>query len=750
MNYVNHVKKLLLGMALILSVGLTKTSAQAQAGTFTLTILHTNDVHGNHLPGDDGEGGLVRQAAIVKQIREEIPNTLLLDAGGRFTGTLYHKVHQGQDSVRAMNLLKYDAMTLMNTEFDGGPETLAKFIDAAKFPVVSSNVEITNRTSVLAGKIKTSVVLTVGGQKIGVIGLTPRDTRQLSSPGPDVSFNRNYSDAVNRATALLKRDGINKIILLSALGFDEDKKLAESVSDIDVIVGGNVRNIPMSNLFKGATSNYPIVTKSKTNEPVVLVQSANSSDTNGLKFMGRLDLEFDDKGVITNKHTGDLILLARYAPADAEAKALVDELTAEVTAYEQKPVVALDGKNATAADDFIYNRDDCRSKECPVGDLIADSMRYRANSQIAMVNGGGFRDSLKAGEITQGAIWRVLPFSNRLSIVKISGADLLVALENGVSRVGSTQGGTGRFPQVSGMRYSYDPKAPENKRILQVEILNEDSGKFAPLDPQATYTLATVDFMRQGGDGYSVLKEKATAIDDIGPLLEDVVRGYIEARSPLLVPKGEDRIVVKSGSATAPATKVAIAASPTVVATKITSTATQPPVTKTTSNGGSGNNNPSGMCANISDQIKVTLQIDLLLVVDPEEADTTSIVGGDEAEMIYAIFGKGLDGQPESTPRFAQKWTGDLVKGSQISKSAFPALSRSFQCGLAASVGFTVSESDAPFGGDDTLGTELIAISLTPTGIASVVSPKTVTFTGRTGDGTYDYRVTYSVAFEMI
>jgi 5'-nucleotidase len=113
----------------------------AQDETFALTIMHTNDVHGWHEPNADGNGGAARQAAVVKQIRAEAENNLLLDGGDRFTGTLFHLQWQGQDSAQIMNMIGYDAMTLGNHEFDNGDDVLAAFIDALEFPVVTANVD---------------------------------------------------------------------------------------------------------------------------------------------------------------------------------------------------------------------------------------------------------------------------------------------------------------------------------------------------------------------------------------------------------------------------------------------------------------------------------------------------------------------------------------------------------------------------------------------------------------------------------
>src|SRR5512135_3180564 len=136
-------------LAIMMTLSIPAVSAQ-DAKTFALTVMHTNDEHSHHdLEG--AAGGVAREMTVVKQIRAEAKNSLLLDAGDRFTGTLYHRQYQGQDSARLMNLLGYAAMTLGNHEFDNGDEVLAKFIAALKFPVVSTNIDF-SASKVLADK----------------------------------------------------------------------------------------------------------------------------------------------------------------------------------------------------------------------------------------------------------------------------------------------------------------------------------------------------------------------------------------------------------------------------------------------------------------------------------------------------------------------------------------------------------------------------------------------------------------------
>jgi 5'-nucleotidase len=171
-----------------------------------------------------------------------------------------------------------------------------------------------------------------------------------------------------------------------------------------------------------------------------------------------------------------------------------------------------------------------------MGDFVADIMLLSTQSQsirIAMINGGGIRASIPAGDVTMGQILTVFPFQNSLSTMGLLGADVLEALEYGVSRAEDPGNeGTGRFLQVGGLRYQWDPAEPVGSRIQSVEVLVA-KGEYQALDPEAVYQVVTIDYLRGGGDGYTVFQEKAIDPYDYGPLLTDVILDYFEEYSPV-------------------------------------------------------------------------------------------------------------------------------------------------------------------------------------------------------------------------
>lgn len=507
----------------------------AQDETFSLTIMHTNDVHGHHDPNRDGDGGAARQATVVDRIRAEGGNTLLLDGGDRFTGTLYHVQYLGQDSVQIMNAIGYDAMTLGNHEFDNGDEVLAAFVDGLNFPVVTANVDFSGSED-LADMINPYVVLDVGGDQVGIIGLVTPESDILSSPGPELVFDHDLIAVTQAAVDELTAMGVNKIILVTHIGYNADVEVAQGVSGVDVVVGGHT-NTFLSNVYAGAQGEYPTVLESASGEPVLVVQAATATE-----YLGRLDVEFDADGVLSDWE-GDAILLSRYITPDPAISDLLAGLAEPIEALRAQGV----GESSVA---LVGDRSVCRVEECNMGNLITDAMRADTGAEIAITNGGGIRASIDEGEVTLGEVLTVLPFGNLVSTLDLTGANVIAVLENGVSRIALTEdgviqrdGASGRFLQVSGISYTFDPTQEAGSRIVEVLLDNGD-----PIDPDAIYSVVTNDFVRNGGDGYAILAEDAIDPYDFGKPLDAVVAEYITANSPV-TPAVEGRITATVGYA---------------------------------------------------------------------------------------------------------------------------------------------------------------------------------------------------------
>jgi len=492
--------------------------------------VHYLAVHSHHeAQGRSGDGGAARQAAVVNDIRAEAENSLLLDAGDRFTGTLFHQYYAGEDNIEVMNALGYDAMALGNHEFDNGLEVLERFVSGVNFPVLSANTDF-GTLETLASAVPGSTVLEVGGEKVGVIGLVTAETPEITinfSNKDEITWSANYATAVNRETAKLKADGINKIILVTHIGLGLDKEVAANTTDIDVIVGGHSHTV-ISSIFKeGGDTEYPLQVENADGDPVYIVQAGDRD-----RYLGRLDLEFDGEGLVTDVG-GDLILLGKHITPDPAVQAMVEKLAKPIDEL-RNTVVALEDGTAVVSNQLMSNKS-CREGECLIGDLLTDAMRDETGSDFAITNGGGIRADIDEGEVTVGEVLTGLPFGNTIATLKLSGAQIAASLEHGVGRVGG-KGGTGRFPQVSGLRYEFDSALEPGSRLKRVEVADSNGG-YAPIDEGKMYTVATNNFMRTGGDGYEIFEKDAKEYYDYGRPLEEALMDYMIKKHPVDVVK---------------------------------------------------------------------------------------------------------------------------------------------------------------------------------------------------------------------
>ncbi len=499
------------------TVAALAVTAGSAAADYTLTVLHTNDFHARFEPiskydsgcsAEDnaaGEcfGGSARLVSAIAEARARSNNSILVDGGDQFQGTLFYTYYKGKLAAEMMNKMGYDAMTVGNHEFDDGPEVLRGFMDAVDFPVLMSNADVSGE-ELLADTLAKSTIIERGGEKLGLIGLTPQDTDELASPGPNIIFT-DPVQAVQGEVDKLTGEGVNKIIVLSHSGYGVDQKVAAETTGVDIIVGGHTNTL-LSNSNEDAEGPYPTMVGSTA------IVSAYAYG----KFLGELNVTFDDDGNITEA-TGEPIIMDGAVTEDeatvariAEAAAPLEEIRSRVVAQTSE---LIDGE-----------RDSCRAQECTMGNLIADAMLARVKDQgiqIAIQNGGGIRASIDAGEVTMGEVLTVLPFQNTLSTFQVTGETIVEALENGVSQ---HEEGAGRFPQVAGLKFTFDVSQPAGERISDVMVMEGDS--YAPIDPAKTYGVVSNNYVRNGGDGYSMFRDAQNAYD-FGPDLADVTAEYL-------------------------------------------------------------------------------------------------------------------------------------------------------------------------------------------------------------------------------
>lgn len=514
----------------LMTASIFALSSGAAFADYELNILHINDLHSriesiNKFDStcsaeEEGKnecfGGVARLKSLIDQKRQDLSgkNVLLLNAGDNFQGSLFFTTYKGLAEAEFLNLMKFDAMTVGNHEFDESEDGLVGFLEKVEFPVVTANV-LPSYKSKIGDRIKPSIVLEVGGQKVGIVGAVANDTPELSSPGPDILIGDDVA-TTTAAVEELKKQGVDKIIALTHVGYPRDLAAIAKIPDVDVVVGGHSHSL-LSNTDEKAEGPYPTMVDNPGGYKVPVVQAASYS-----KYLGDLVVTFDDKGVV-KAAKGDPILVDSSIKPDQSVLTRVAELAKPIEELRSKII----GKTEAPIDG---SRDNCRAKECEMGSLVADAMLDRVKGQgvtIAITNGGGLRASIDAGDVSMGEAITVLPFQNTVATFQLKGADIHTALENGLSKL---EEAGGRFPQVAGLKYSFDRSKPVGSRVVSVEV--KDGEAYGPLDPAKTYSLVTNNYMRNGGDGYDVFKTKGENAYDYGPGLETVLADYLAAHQP--------------------------------------------------------------------------------------------------------------------------------------------------------------------------------------------------------------------------
>ena len=482
-------------------------------GYFNLSVLHTNDLHSrvNMYP---------QMITTLNEARTTRPDAITLDAGDIFSGTLYFNLFAGQDSLQFMNMMDYDAFVFGNHEFDLGDgerefahEELADFVTDAEFPIVGANMDFSahaefdpftgNKEGITYeaenGMIYDGIVKEVNGEEVGIFGLNTEDTLDIASP-VDVEF-FDFAETAEYMVSEFQEAGIDKIIALTHLGYQSDPsvgndmRLAQEIEGIDIIVGGHSHDaIYEPDVVTEDADGNPI-------EPTVIVQANEYGN-----YIGTLDVVFNAEGTIVQ--TNGELLATSDRVADATAADLLVPFTEEVEEFGKEPA-------GFTLDEQLPNPrgegDSVRANETALGNLIADGFlragqRANPDTVIAFQNGGGVRAPLPETvegdgpfEITIGDLVTVQPFGNRLSLLELSGEEIMQALEHSVRNAPGEDGG---FLHVSGMRFEFDSSLEAGSRVTMAEV-NMD-GDYVALDMNAEYVVAMNNFTAAGGDGFSV------------------------------------------------------------------------------------------------------------------------------------------------------------------------------------------------------------------------------------------------------
>jgi 5'-nucleotidase len=486
-------------------------AATSFAADFTVTLLHVNDTHARLEPTiiqGQPYGGMPRLGTLIARHRATDPNPILLHAGDAFQGTFFFNVYEGLADVTFLNALGLDAMAVGNHEFDKGPAALGTFARNARFPLLAANLNV-DAEPALRGIIRNSVVVTRGKQRVGIVGGITPELNSISNPGPTVGL-RDTAGALQAEVDALTKAGVNKVVLLTHIGYEEEQQLAKTLHNVDVIVGGHSHTLLGNTTAPGwppSRGAYPTVVDNPDHGKTLVVQSWE-----GEKVLGRLQVTFDSKGRVKKWGTQQPEIVDKEVLEDPALKAMVEAFT--------KPLAAQRDRRIGEAQERILQGP-------ALGGRIADAMLRATATHMpvtALMNGGGVRASFEPGAITFGAAISVQPFGNTLVVMDLTGEQLRQAVEDVVEAQSS------RVLWVSdGTHYRLEPSQPAGKRVSQFIIAG------APVQPTQTYRIVTNNFLAAGGDGATTLARATGYRYDTGILDIDALVDYLAAHTPLTV-----------------------------------------------------------------------------------------------------------------------------------------------------------------------------------------------------------------------
>ena len=504
----------------------TVAAGPCAAASHLLTILHTNDHHGRFWRNDNGEHGLAARKSLADRVRAEIRGkggrVLLLDAGDVNTGVPESDMLDAEPDIRGMNAMGYDAMAVGNHEFDNPMETLRSQERMMSFPLLSANIyEADGRRAFVPYRF-----FELQGLTVAVFGLTTEATAVIGNPKHIRGLT--FRPAIDEARELVPmlRNQADVVVALAHLGFDSESgtgsvALARAVPGIDVIVDGH--------------SHTPLTAPAVENG-VVIVQAGEYG-----KYLGRVDLEVedgldDDPERVVRLVEGRLlpVNLTRRVEADGGKKRVpVGEGIAEdpsqlalLAPFKEKGSEALNTVIGHSEGDFPGEREVLRNAESALGNLACQALMAKTGADVAVMNSGGIRAGLPAGDITYRDVLTVKPFGNTICTVSMTALDLADYLRAAAAMPRNS----GAFAQFSGVGFTLSDGYVTGLTV---------GGR--PADPARTYTVTVESYLAAGGDGYPKLSGRKT-FRDTGYVDADALREYVMKHSPLnpqrYAPKG--------------------------------------------------------------------------------------------------------------------------------------------------------------------------------------------------------------------
>ncbi|MDT3411168.1 bifunctional UDP-sugar hydrolase/5'-nucleotidase UshA [Kosakonia cowanii] len=537
-------------VSLLAALGALSLPAQAyeQDKTYNITILHTNDHHGHFWRSEYGEYGLSAQKTLVDGIRKEVAaqggSVLLLSGGDINTGVPESDLQDAEPDFRGMNLIGYDAMAVGNHEFDNPMSVLRQQEKWAKFPFLSANIYQKSTNQRL---FKPWMIFNRQGLKIAVIGLTTDDTAKIGNPEyfTDIEFRQPAAEAKLVIDELNQNEKPDVIIATTHMGhYDNGEHGSNAPGDVEM-----ARSLPKGALalIVGGHSQDPVCMGSENKKQADYVPGTPCApdQQNGTwivqahewgKYVGRADFQFRNgemklvryqlipvnlkKKVTYDNGKSERVL---YTPEIAENAQMLSLLTP----FQNKGKAQLGVKIGSTTGRLEGDRSKVRFVQTNLARVLLAAQMARTGADLAVMSGGGVRDSIEAGDITYKDVLKVQPFGNTVAYVNLSGKELLDYL----TAVAQMKPDSGAYPQFANVSF-----VAKGGQLSDVKIKGE------PLDAAKSYRLATLSFNATGGDGYPRLDDKAGYVNT-GFIDAEVLKEFIQNNSPLDVnayePKGE-------------------------------------------------------------------------------------------------------------------------------------------------------------------------------------------------------------------
>jgi len=500
-------------------------------GNYNISFYHVNDVHA-HLdefsssgtdctrPERGCFGGYARIKHTIDESRPDHPDSLFLNMGDEFQGTMFFSYYGGEKIAETLNQMGFDAMTLGNHEFDRGDEHLAEFLGNLTFPVVSANV-----FSTVEGLNKTIKPFHIFEEyELAVIGVTTETTPTTSSPGDGTTFTDPVKAVQDTVNWIRANTNIKRIAAMTHIGYEEDKRLAEETTGLYLIMGGHSHTLLGD--MQGASGKYPTIVQNKEGEEVFIVTAYRWGE-----YLGYIDVTYDPEGRILEYH-GAPIHLTNTTEQDAE---LQEQIDAWRVPFEEFSAEVIGHSNV------VLDQSACQQQECLLGDFVTDAMyTYRYNASVAagvqtpdlaLTNAGGIRATIDDGPVTRGEVLTSFPFGNAIVEVQLSGQKLWDAIEGIFARVNKHNGvAVTSFLQVSHTaKIVYQPNtspAVGTGKLVSIHINGE------PLDMERVYKIVTLDFLATGGDNFFLAEDFTGELITLDTL-DEVVVNYVKAETPI-------------------------------------------------------------------------------------------------------------------------------------------------------------------------------------------------------------------------